>query len=199
MRKVNELQLPEQSDVLDLLDTVWRGCDRATSHSWSRVNSSMSSALALAIGSGMKFGADDFAEIERRYRFHYWGGESRGGFAEGFYCTAVAEGNVSACQAFEKWKGRKPFIVDNVQPGTGARFAHRVGFRQSSRLCVGSRFTWDGREVTVTSFSEDGTYLTACTYHEPDQAHPYGVRVKQRYTITNRDIREQRRLLKQSA
>lgn len=180
---------PEQSAVLDLLDTVWKHGDRATSHSWARVNTSMQQALCLAIGSGIKFHPDDFIEIQRRYRFHYWGGNGRGGFAEGFYGLAIAEGNLSAAQAFEKWKGRKPFILDGVYGGQGARFAHRGGhFRQRGRLSVGSVFYWEGQQVTVTSFAADGNYLVACRYAE-NPTRGYRSKVEKRFKITHADLR----------
>jgi len=182
-----------QSPVLDLLDIVWRHSDQATSHSWSRVNTSMKGALSLAIGSGMRFGRDDFWEIAQRYRFHYWAGNT-GGFAEWFYCLAVVEGNLSACRAFEHYKNRKPFIVEGVSPGSGPTFAHRSGFRETGRLCVGATFTWNGEQVTVTSFAEDGKSLVACSYRDPGAAdRDVGPVLHKRYRIAPRDIREQRR------
>jgi hypothetical protein len=189
----------EQSPVLDLLDTVWNHGDRATSHSWARVNTSLQQALCLAIGSGIKFHPDDFEEIQRRYRFHYWGGNGRGGFAEGFYGLAVAEGNLSAAQAFEKWKGRRPFIVDGAYGGCGARFAHRGGhFRQRGRLAVGSVFSWEGQQVTVTSFAADGRYLVACRYAETP-APGYQSKVAKRFKITHADLRAARGAARQAA
>ncbi len=185
---------PEQSPVLDLLDLVWNHGEQATSHSWGRVNTSMQRALSLAIGCGMKFAPDDFAQIQRRYRFHYWGGNDAGGFAEGFYALAVAEGNVSACQAFEKWKGRAPFIADGVRPGRSVQFAHRGGFREKQRLAVGSTFHWQGQEVKVTSFADDGSYVVACSYDDPDPTKSYEkAKIDRRYRISRRDLQQARR------
>jgi hypothetical protein len=194
------IETPEQSAVLDLLDTVWNHWGKATRHCWDRINHSMQKALSVAIGSGMKFGPDDFSQIQRRYRFHYWGGNDRGGFAEGFYGLAVTEGNISAAQAFEKWKGRPPFILDWVRPNRGAHYVHRVGIRERGRVAVGFEFLWHGHMVTVTSFAADGSYLTACRYKRDDEERGYARRkIENRFTITPADIRAYRRVLKQSA
>ncbi len=190
---------PQQSPVLDLLDTVWNHGDRATSHSWARINTSLRQALCLAIGAGIKFQPDDFEQIQKRYRFHYWGGNDRGGFAEQFYGLAIAEGNLSAARAFETWKGRPPFICDSVYGGAGARFAHRGGhFRERGRLSVGSTFTWQGQDVTVTSFCDLGTYLIACSYKPAAGGHLYRSQIEKRFTITRADLRRARRQRKET-
>jgi hypothetical protein len=191
---------PQQSAVLDLLDTVWSNWGQATPHCWDRVNHAMQAALSLAIGSGMKFGLHDFEEISRRYRFHYWGGDYRGGFAEGFYALAVTEGNLSAARAFETWKGRKPFIMDSVRPDRGASYVHRVSYRQRGRVAVGFQFYWHDRYYTVTSFHEDGSGLVACTYKPvSEEARHGGRKIDKRIIVTQADVRDYRRLLKKSA
>ncbi|MBN1510707.1 MAG: hypothetical protein JXB13_01710 [Phycisphaerae bacterium] len=181
-----------QSPALDLLDQIWKHWGGATRHSWDRVNRSMRAALELAVGSGMRFGPDDFDEIERRYRFEYWGGKDAGGFAEGFYRMAVTEGNRSAAQAFEKYKGRQPFIFETVDPGGDRCFRHRVSRRTKERAAVGFRIHWQGRWATVTSFADDGQSLTACTYREPDDGSSYR-KIDKRFKITQADLRARRR------
>jgi hypothetical protein len=202
---------PQQSPVLDLLDTVWNHWGGATRHSWDRVNHSMHHALCLAIGSGMRFGPDDFAEIERRYRFGYWGHEDPGGFAEGFYTLAVVEGNLSAARAFEKWKGRPPFIWDAVLLPRAGHYTKSGGWREVARLTVRSEFAWQGQRVKVTSFAADGRYLVACSYRkdsvqeEPCAScghrtyHYRREKIDKRYKITTVDLRRQRQQHRETA
>jgi hypothetical protein len=195
-----EPSAPEQSPVLDLLDTVWNHWGGATRHSWDRVNHSMRQALCLAIGSGMEFGSDDFAEIQRRYRFHYWGGEDAGGFAEGFYTLAVVEGNLSAARAFEKWKGRPPFIWDSILLPREGHYTKSGGRREMARLTVRSEFAWRGQRVKVTSFADDGSHVVACSYQAPDPTKPYtSAKIDKRYKITNADLRRQRKQHREAA
>jgi hypothetical protein len=193
-----ESKKKQQSSVLDLLDQVWNHWGQATRHSWDRVNNSMRATLTLAIGSGMEFGPDDFHEIEKRYRFHFWGYHQSGGFAEGWYTRAVTDGNLSAARAFENWKGRKPFILDNIMPDRNSQYLRRVGLRQRGRVAVGYQFGRQGKLGTVTSFTENGASLTACSY-KPDPEGGYRREIDKRYTITQADVRAHRNALKQSA
>lgn len=184
------------STVIQLLDLVWANCNKVQGHSWERLNTSMHSALTLAITSGMVFDLGDFASFERRYRFGYWGIQHSGsnGFAEGFYVTAVACGNMSAAKSFEQWKGRKPFIVEDAEAER-----HAVGRGCESncggRLAIGSRFRYRGEYVTVTSFSGDGEHLTACTY-KPVESGSGSRKIAKRFKITREDLLQYRRRLK---
>jgi hypothetical protein len=136
-----------QSPARKLLQTLWDSRMDATGWSYERLNQGMRSALYLAIRMGMRFRADDFAEIHKDFRGHHWfitnNDHSQG---EGFYSEAVGVGNLSACQSFEKWKNRQPFIYEG------------------KRLYSGAIVEWQGETCAVTSFSEDGSYLTLCSY-----------------------------------
>lgn len=177
------------SPVRQLLSLVWGQSLKATGHSWERLNHSMYAAMQLAINAGMPFEADDFSAAMNEFRAGYWFGETGG---ESLYTLAVQTGNLSAAQAYEAWKGRPPFIVDDVDPGWNRSFAHTTGKRARGRVAVGFSFPWQGHDVTVTSFSDDGRYLTACAYTKGDRR-----KVTRRFKITIAGIRADRRLRKE--
>lgn len=162
------------SPAMELLTLVWEETPRG---SWDRLNQSMKVAMRLAITAKMLFALDDFATARRVFRGGYWFGVPMG---EMFYSLAVETGNLSAAQSFEAWTDRPPFIAD------------RVDHRKRGRLAIGSTFQWRGETVAVTSFAEDGSYLTACTYRDRD-TETYRRKIKNRYTITEAGIREERR------
>jgi hypothetical protein len=93
----------------------------------------------------MEFSPADFTEIESKYRPQYWPG------AEGFerpYSDAIAYGNMSFIKSFEKWKGRKPFLANNVRPCLPyPKLIHRLSTRARGRLAINSEFG-DGWKVT---------------------------------------------------
>ncbi len=181
------------SPAIALLRNVWEHHGYGMGHSWERLNAAMSTALSLAIWSGMRFDLDDFKTIAKEFNFGYWGGNDRHMSGEMFYLTACncetryASGrryppNPSCCLAFESWKDRRPFIVRSPDKKTGARVA------------VGARFEWRGEQVECTSFAEDGSRLVACTYKEPkrdENGYAIGPRkVLERTSITHDAIRE---------
>lgn len=74
---------------------------------------------------------------------------------------------MSAVMAMEYAAERKPFIARDVRPeNNGRRMAHMAGTREEGRLSVGCWFSWDDREVKVTSFAENSSYLVACAYRD---------------------------------
>jgi len=184
---------------MKLLTLVWENVAEATPHSWDKVNHSMRTALDLAIGSGMRFSKDDFKQIAERFRAGYWFSDDGG---EHFYTLAVNVCNVSACQSFEAWKGRKPIIADEVSPEShvarechGYTHGHR-GSRQQDRICVGTSFFYAGIRPIVTSFSGDA--VIACTY-KPKPEGSYTSKVEKRFNITAVDIQRDRAEKKQKA
>ncbi|MCK4624345.1 MAG: hypothetical protein KAV00_03470 [Phycisphaerae bacterium] len=181
----------EPSPAIQLLDIVWKNSVAVTGFSWDRLNRSMASALSLAIDSGMRFDPGDFAAILKKYRMNRWCGMD-GGLAEGFYMLAVVTDNISAAQSFEAWKGRKPFIADGVDPPEWQHRVPRAWLRKRGRLAVGFTFGWNGEMVTVTTFAKDGSHLVACSYHPQTEKDPYANKIKHRYKITIKDIREER-------
>lgn len=187
-------QAKQDSEVIKLLDIVWENCSAGVTHSWGHVNGSMRSALELAIG-GFKFDLGDFDIISDRskYNFGYWCGDS----VEWIYSQAIHACNMSAVHAFEKWKGREPFIADEVT------FDHRQncyrnsgGDRKKERLFVGAWFRWQGIQVKVTSFSDDQSYVNACSYKARKKGE-YGDKIDKRFKLNALDIKTGRAEMKE--
>lgn len=136
------------SPAIQFLTCCWNSIPR---RSWRNRNAAMHRAMDIAITSGMPFDAGDIQQIARDYKIHYWGGD-----CEGFYSCAVeaqSGANITAAIAFEQWFKRPAYL-----------WPERT--KNPERLCVGSRFTWQGHLVTVTSFADDGQSLIACTYKD---------------------------------
>lgn len=139
----------KQSPALAHVQHVW---DNAMRGSFQRLNGAMHSALRNAVNGGMTFEPDDFRIMAKEIRLGCWIGE---GGIDAMYSRACGgergTDNPSAVAAIEKYLGRKPFI-----------WAEET--KTATRLHVGSRFTWKGELVTVTSFNDEAGTLTAVTY-----------------------------------
>jgi hypothetical protein len=135
-------------------------------HAWNSVPRSSSdqrrtnvtySALCDAISGGMHFGENDFAIIKKRIGLVAILGTETRQRLERLYALACgkerASANSTAVAALEKYLKREPFL-----------WAERA--RTPERLYVGSELTWEGVRVKVTSFSADGSSLSACQYGE---------------------------------
>ena len=177
-----------KSPAIELLDLIWRKSQKGKFDSYRILNGSMKDALRLTIYSGMEFYPRDFNYISDHFRFGYWGGADNGGFAESFYTIAVYYSNISACKAFEFWKKRKPYITNGVI----LHWNYSSSCHKRGRLAVGSEFVWQGEKVAVTSFSEDGKNLVACSYTPYEFEKGYasgGHKPKHIYKITHKDFR----------
>lgn len=192
---VSPRQKSEYSPAVDMIRHVWRQAQRETGHSWLRFNHALADALRLAIESGMEFHIEDFQLIAKEFHSGYWIGAD----TEWIYSTAVAVGNASAWQAYERHKGRKPFIIPWARGGTGFRGG---GGRTLSgtlpRVIIGSRFEWKGERVEVSSFNDEKGYLTALSHvrtegKECPKCHRLieypKLKILHRYTITHADVR----------
>ena len=153
--------LPKVSRAFTFIEAAWEGTPRT---SWLRLNQTMRRALEIAISAEMPFNPDDFAKIDKEFRGGYWMGE-----IEDLYAAAIAARHVSACQSFEAWRRRAPFVWD--------------GFR----IGVGSSLSWDGLPATVTSFADDGGSLIACAY-KPRKKHDDPLRIDRRFTISRAEL-----------
>lgn len=182
--------MKNQSPARKLLQILWDNKMDGTGFSYQRINEGMGSALYLAIRLGMKFRTDDFAEIHKDFRGHYWfGTDNDHSQGERFYSAAAEVGNLSACQSFEKWKERQPFIYEG------------------KRLYHGAIVEWQGETCAVTSFSDDGVYLTLCSYkerpHRYDGRTYFNGKIKKRYKVTLVELRaienEKRKAKKKAA
>lgn len=132
--------------------------DKSPGRSWRRLNGALSETLRAAITAHLSFTPDDFEGMYAYMSGGYWMGD--GGIShlgERYYDLAVECGHTPACLSFEKWAGRPP-----------ALWAEDV--KTPERLHAGSRFTWQGLLVTVTSMKTE--YLVACTYR--DDPHERG-------------------------
>jgi hypothetical protein len=137
--------------------------------SFRQLNAGLQTVLEVAFTTSLPFELTDFADIYDRCGGSYWFGESRG---EGFYRIAAAHRHISACKSFEHWRKRKPFMW------------------QGKRLACSSAFKWEGHDVTVTSFADDGLSLTACSYLGKDR------KPHRRFTITHKQLRAAQRKTK---
>lgn len=176
--------MAKKSKPIELLDLIYENTNRATTHSWERLNHAMRAALTLAVGSGLEFALGDLAHIGSSYKSGYWLGDSD----ELVYNEAILNGNMTAIKSFEAWKAREPFIADGVRPAECyGTFVHGSSDRQRERLHKGASFNWKGHRVTVTSFAEDQKSLTACSY-KPDKDGFRTEKVAKRFKITRDDI-----------
>jgi hypothetical protein len=196
------------SAPIQLLQQVWDHCHEATGHSWLKLNHATHDTLSLAVRAGMRFDEDDFSRLFRNardggFRAGYWMGAD----TEWFYRLAVLYRNTSAWQTYEKYHGRKPFIVK------GASICHLYEFTRDAsgdgpcgdglaRLIVGAEFQWNGERVRVNSFNDRGGYLNAASYaRTPYQRCPScdhfigggGEEIRNRYRSTHADLRAARK------
>jgi len=172
------------SPAVAFLEHIWMHSCKATPFAFERLNHAMRKGLSLAIGSGMEFRIGDFTGIDDRFRPGHWIGVPD----EWVYAYAVSCGNRSAWKAWEKYKGRPPFLANDTD-ASGNDYVHSSQInRKRGRLALGSRFAWQGHHnVRVTSFSDDGTYLTACLYEWVKEPYPHEKVVK-RFKITREDL-----------
>jgi len=157
------------SDAYSLIDHVWSRAQKATDHSWTRLNEAMWNAVTLAISAGLTFRPGDFKDIYDNMRGNFWFGDH-----EGLYATAVKYGNRSACVAYERWRGRPPFVFG------------------SQRLHVGRAECFPDEpnlRLVVTSFSDDGASIVCCAYEYEDFVR----KVTRRKTITIEQLRAMER------
>lgn len=146
------------------------GCGLGRSR--ERFTSGMNQILHLAIAHGLPFALDDMGRLTD---MHMWPHEGNYGTACG---RERGRGNMSFCQAYEKWKGRKPFLL----------IAH-PSLTTKSRVFEGFEFSWYGERAACTSFSKDQNSFTACTY-KPREEGEYGRKVAKRIKITHADLAE---------
>ena len=168
-----------RSSVVRLMSLV---CACVPHDSWRKVNDGLQRALHLAVACGARFNRGDLEFICKNFRGEYWMGAS----TECWYtlaCTGEHGPNLSACQSYEAWLNRKPFILKRQQ------HTNRGSALSGSRLCVGSAFDWKGQWVEITSFAADGQSCVACSY-KPQGAIYSPKKVLRRHRITLAELRE---------
>lgn len=121
----------KMSPAYRLIHQVWH---HSKARSWLRTNSSMSTAIGLAVDAVMDFARDDMRNIGARMSGAYWL------HLEPLYSRAVEAGNLSACKSIEHALDRRPWVIG------------------SRRIAVGTETPWG----IVTSITD--AHFTACTY-----------------------------------
>lgn len=197
------------SPAIRLLLMAWAQNCKAIAYSRDREHSAMDQAWELAITGGFVFNENDLVNIEKETPASYHQPRNVfghfGDFAfEHCYEMAVRFGNIGACRAFEAYLKRPPFIADHVSVPYDSRYSRLSGNRARSRLALRYSFRHKGEDVFVTSFSECGGYLVACSYHPNDNQMYRGTKVKCRHKITlallrerSKEIREARKAQKE--
>lgn len=155
----------KDSPALQLVRLVFTEGQKATGHSWTRLNQALYQAAKVAIEGGLRFDLEDFTIFYAKMRAEYW----IGAHPDGLYAAACKVGNLSACRAYEHRYGFCPYELDG------------------QRVFVGHDFMWKGERVTCTSIHKD--HLVACSYGPQGDAPSYQRKVKHRYKITHEEIR----------
>lgn len=154
-----------ESPALRSLRLIYENGQEATRHSWRHFNPAIRETLELAIRAGLRFDEDDFTVFHNQLAAGYWIGNN----PDALYATACIRGNISACKAFEKYYGFKPYELDE------------------QRIYVGRDFTWNGDSVTCTSIANDS--LIACSYKAEAKGNgDYSQRISHRYVITHEQV-----------
>lgn len=187
-------RLARDSPAYTLLSHVWKGTAKG---SWRRLNDAMGQAARLAVVGGFGFNPDDFKRFAKDFNSGYWIGDGEQLYA--LACGSRSEahgGNPSAVQAFEAWKGRKPFTVLE----SARADAKKV------RLHVGCQFGWhvDLRQrvnVKVTSFNDKTGTLVACSYKSVKVEGERWERseVDRKFRISHDDIAEYHKAVRDAA
>ena len=156
---------------------VFTICQQMLTHSpeasYQRLNPALRDTLANCISAALPFQPDTFKRIYNELRGAWWFGDGAGSAAgEHYYSHAVGCNHALAYQSFENFAGRPGVLWEEDA-------------NIPKRLHVGSRFTWKGHYVTVTSLRSDS--LIACTYKDA-RARVSGIKVGA--TISDYSARE---------
>lgn len=141
----------KETTAHQLLRHVWENCSR---DSWGRINHAMRQALKLAIGARLEFVEADFKAIFSSPRSGgFNGGYWVTGGSEWIYAMAIESDNSTAWTAYEAYKGRRPFIANNVEArnhGLGYIHADTMS-RKRGRLAEGYSFPISTNLGTMTN------------------------------------------------
>lgn len=172
------------------------GEDSWRTMNWTRekANHAWSDFWFLLISAGFAFEKTDLISIREtcscctglRYD------PSWSGVGERHYSLAVRCGNLTFAYAYEKLKGRIPFIGIGLNfRGCGPRFPnHATQAKSAGRLVLGTGFNWKGEIVKVTNFKDEEHSLIACAYHLDPKGYAPS-KIKKRFTITVADFKQE--------
>lgn len=140
-------------------DIVFEICEKmlrnSPERSYKRLNPALRSTLANCIEADLPFQEDTFGKVYKELLGGWWFGDGAGSsVGEHFYTLACGVNHASAQQSFERFAGRPGCLWEEDA-------------KTPVRLHVGSRLTWKGQFVTVTSMRVDS--LVACTYQNVDR------------------------------
>ncbi len=142
MKKINDV-------VFNILEQMLSASPEA---SYARLNSALQSTLSDCISADLPFQPDTFKRIYHDLRGGRWFGDGAGSsVGEHYYSHAVECNHASAYQSFEQFAERPAVLWEEDA-------------KLPVRLHVGSRFTWRGYFVEVTSMRQES--LVACTYKD---------------------------------
>jgi hypothetical protein len=127
----------DTSAVLDMAKLAYANC-RA---SRAKITKSVWTVLKLAVDTGMRFSVSDVTDA-----IHPRDVDIGHDALENLYASATEANHDSACASIESYLGRKPWVWGG------------------KRLARGSKLTWEGMGVEVTSFDDDKDVLRACAY-----------------------------------
>lgn len=135
----------KQSAALDVMDLVWSHSSR---NSWQTLNSELQTVLQSLINLDFVFGENDYEEIDKRYRGHFWLSVSPNGhhYGEWLYAAGTRSYNNSFCLSYEKYTKRQFFLL-------GAK-----------RIHVGSEFNYDNLWWTVTGWTKNNQNIRLVGY-----------------------------------
>lgn len=160
---------------------------------------------SMLVSGGWSFNDDDIIKLQRltmnSYVFH--------SPDEHHYSQAVRINNISFCRAYEKWRGRKPFIWKAVDYGCHWGHLpygmHSTQDKTQGRLVIGASFVWEGISVRVTSFNDEKRSLVACAYEVTKEGEVCSkchqciecdhTKISRRFTITSECMAATRKAL----
>ena len=133
-----------------VFNTIQQMLAHSPERSYKRLNPALRCVLRDCIAADLPFQPDTFRRICDELRGGRWFGDGAGSCAgEHYYSLACEVNHASACQSFEQFAQRPGVLWEETT-------------KTPERLHVGSRFSWKGYYVTVTSMRGDS--LVACTY-----------------------------------
>lgn len=182
------------STPTSLVSVVYNAAAPGPKHSWVKLNLWLKEALALAIMSEMRFHPDEIEHIFRNFKGSFWFGDG-----EWILRLACISGNASAARSYlRSGPKRKRFRWTQPRPPghwsaslPGSSDGHWVSHvdelrrrRSLDLLYVGAMFTWEGEDLTVTSFDDHRDVMIACSYKDETRRE-----VKHRHEITPAQLR----------
>lgn len=186
----------DMTDVQKVFNAFTKGNWAVMNWTREKANHVWSDFWFLLISAGFAFEKTDLTAIREtcscctgsRYSPSWYGVD------EGHYSLAVRYGNLTFAYAYEKLKGRIPFIGINLEYDRycSPDFSnHATQPKSAGRLVLGTQFSWKGETVKVTTFNDEKHSLIACAYHPATERGYTPSKIKKRFTITVADFKQE--------